>query len=306
MKKNNIRSIILVSCLIFTTISTYNSTAWHHYDFDENMKRASFDFVVSRTINDYILGYPATFIYDSFKELYNRFNITTLVINETPKIPKIIHQIWLGKDIPEEFKKFQLSWQKFHPDWEYRLWTDKDVKNLPMINSHFFNESYNYGEKSDIMRYEILYEYGGVYVDFDFECLRPLDILHHTCDFYTGIQPLDSDYIQLGVAIIGARPGHPIIKHCIDTVKDDWNNEKGPMARTGAIHFTRSFLTQAGKDNSIDIPFPAMFFYPLGSKEYGDDYTAWLAAGAFAIHHWAKTWLIIPCRRPKFRSIKNY
>lgn len=303
-KKNNY--LILASCLIFTTASAYRGIGWYHHDFDQSMKRTSFESVISCTANDAVLGYPGAFIYDAFKELYNRFNIATLTVAPTPKIPKIIHQIWLGKDVPQEFRNFQLSWQTLHPDWEYRLWTDKDAQGLHMINERFFNESRNYGEKSDIMRYEILNQYGGVYVDFDFEALRPLDILHHTCDLYICVQPLDSDYVQLGIGIIGARPGHPVIKHCIDTVKDDWKNERGATVRTGPIHCTRSFLAQAGKNGTIDIPFPAMFFHPLGSKEYVRDDATWLAAGAFAVHHWAKTWLVIQCRRPEFRSIKNY
>ena len=65
--------------------------------------------------------------------------------------------------------------------------------------------------KSDIARYEIIYRYGGVYIDTDFECLRPLDFLHYIYDFYTGIQPLDSAYLQLGIGILAAAPAHPYL-----------------------------------------------------------------------------------------------
>lgn len=295
---------VLLSCA--ASAYAYRGTCWHHYDFDESMKSAAFEFVISSTMNKKVLGYEGAFILNSFKELYERFRSETLTIQSAPKIPKIIHQIWIGKEVPQEFRSFQLSWKILHPDWEYRLWTQADVPFLHMVNEQYFMQSRNYGEKSDLMRYEILYKYGGVYVDFDFECLRPLDILHHTCDLYVGIQPLDSDYVQLGIGIIGARPGHPIIKHCIDTVKDDWHREEGATVKSGPIHFTRSFLAEAGKNENIDIPFPAMYFYPLGSKEYTRNDALWLSSGAFAVHHWAKTWLILECRRPAFRSIKNY
>ena len=35
----------------------------------------------------------------------------------------------------------------------------------------------NFGQKADILRYELLERYGGVYVDVDMECLQSLDPL---------------------------------------------------------------------------------------------------------------------------------
>src|ERR1700733_22270 len=40
------------------------------------------------------------------------------------RIPKTIHQIWLGGPLPEKYLNLQRSWQRQNPDWEYRLWTD--------------------------------------------------------------------------------------------------------------------------------------------------------------------------------------
>lgn len=286
-------------------LANFRGTLWPHYDFDQNMKLAQFPAVITSEKNMRDIGYAGSYIYRSFKELYEKFRSNTLTVSPTPKIPKILHQIWIGKEVPKEFRNFQLSWQILHPDWEYRLWTQDDIPSLHMVNEEYINATRNPGEKSDLMRYEILYKYGGVYLDFDFECLRPLDILHHTCDMYVGIQPLDSDYVQLGIGIIGACPGHPVLKHCIETIKEDWHKGTDAVVHTGPIHFTRSFLAAAGKD-TIDIPFPAMYFHPLGSKEYERNDSLWLASGAFAVHHWAKTWLVISYRRPAFQTIKNY
>ena len=39
------------------------------------------------------------------------------------KIPKIIHQIWIGpKPIPDQYKEFSQKMIEMHPDWEYHLW----------------------------------------------------------------------------------------------------------------------------------------------------------------------------------------
>jgi len=70
-------------------------------------------------------------------------------------IPKIIHQIWLGSPLPEKYKQLQKSWLKYHPDWHYYLWTEKEIAAFGLTNQALYDATSNYGEKSDIARYEI-------------------------------------------------------------------------------------------------------------------------------------------------------
>ena len=154
---------------------------------------------------------------------------------------------------------------------------------------------FNPGEISDMMRYEILHRYGGVYLDFDCECLQSLESLHYLYDFYIGIQPLDSGLVQLGIGIIGAIPGHPIIKQCIDHIKDHWGDKKYEWmatARTGPIYCTKIFYQFSSASNTIDIALPASYFYPLGSTEFTLKKKEWLQQGSFAVHHWAGSWIL--------------
>lgn len=58
-----------------------------------------------------------------------------------------------------------------------RLWTSETVAKLKLYNQEAFDHASNYGEQSDILRYELLYLYGGVYVDTDMQAVRPLDDL---------------------------------------------------------------------------------------------------------------------------------
>ena len=171
-------------------------------------------------------------------------------------------------------------------------------------NQEFYYATDNLGIKSDLLKWEIVYRYGGVYVDTDFECLQDLEILHHIYDFYTGIQPLDTQYVQLGAAIFGAVPGHPILKHCIESIKNDWD-KKGVPAKSGPIHFTKSFFETAGKSGLIDIAFPASYFYPLGCAERYLKRKEWIENGAWAIHHWAKSWMPAKFRTKEFKDLNN-
>ncbi len=280
-----------------------------YIDFDTSMRINDFQSSLYKNITKRRVGVDAQSAYDFFQQLYERNNFRTIKPQSTLKIPKIIHQIWIGKCVPPVFIAFRESWLACHPDWEYRLWTQKDIAHLNLKNRAYIEKTGNPGEKSDLMRYEILYQYGGVYIDMDFECLRSLDPLHYMYDFYIGIQPLDCEFVQLGIGIIGSVPRHPILKKCIDNIAQQWHNI-GPEdvpERTGPIHFTKIFMEYVKKnDDTIDVALPAHYFYPLGCREFQLKKNDWQKMGSFGVHHWAKTWLTIPFRRPQFKTIKNY
>jgi mannosyltransferase OCH1-like enzyme len=81
--------------------------------------------------------------------------------------PKLIHQIWIGpKKRPDIW---MVSVKQFCQDfgYEYVLWDDQKVYELTMVNRQFYDKEPTYNGKSDILRYEILYQYGGAYIDAD-------------------------------------------------------------------------------------------------------------------------------------------
>jgi len=261
---------------------------------------------------------------DSFKRLYEKNSFAVVKPQAASKIPKLFHYIWFGIKLPDEYRPFLQSWLDKHPDWTFIFWVDNpenydlgtlvpnarfsdvhaliqspeskgghfviDVKNLRFDNRVFFDGSKNYGERSDILRYEVVYRFGGAYMDVDFECFKPLDMLHHMYDFYVGIQPLDTSFVQLGAALFGAIPRHPILEHCVRTIKDD-RKYKTIIITTGPLHFTKSFLAVAGKTEHIDVALPASYFYPRAYEEPRMGYDVWQKPESFATHHWAGSWL---------------
>lgn len=93
-------------------------------------------------------------------------------------IPKIIHQIWVG-DKPAP-KKWMDTWKEKNPGWEYILWDNKKIKELDIINKKQFQHYWDYKiwhGVADILRYQILYEYGGIMPGADSKCLRSIDDL---------------------------------------------------------------------------------------------------------------------------------
>jgi len=294
----------LIILTLLMTYSAFIKTEWNYVPFDEAMQQHNF--TKSILMTEDITGINGPLLYNFFKNLYEENNFSAIEQGIDLKIPKIIHQIWLGSPVPESFIALQNSWIEKHigREWSYKLWTDEDVESFGLYNQEFYDETDNYGVKSDILRWEIIYRYGGVYVDMDYECLASLDSFHYTYDFYTALQPLDTLFVQLGAALFGSRPGHPILKHCIETIKDDWHLHGAPK-KTGPVHFTKSFYACANQNGNKDIAFPAFYFYPLGCRETQENRKGWIAQGSYAIHWWAKSWMPKNYRPSLFKNINN-
>ena len=177
-------------------------------------------------------------------------------------IPKKIHQIWLGGSFPDKYKRIRDTWIEKNPDWEYILWTDKDVEDFDLKNIDNYNKMPNLGSKSDIFRYEILYKYGGLYIDTDFECLKSFNDLIHL-DFFTGTGHNNEPVVFNG--LIACTPGHKIIKQLIDEISIISNYDYNEIMNiTGPIYFSK-ILFEYIRNNPDDkiVVFPTSFFYPL-------------------------------------------
>ncbi|HXW86409.1 MAG TPA: glycosyltransferase [Candidatus Bathyarchaeia archaeon] len=280
---------------------------WHYIPFDTSMRNNGDE--KPFRITKKIVGIDGHLLYTLFKNTYEQYNPTHCHPSDYPRIPLIIHQIWLGSDVPEIFAHYRQSWIAAHVPrgWTYHLWTDADIQALDLYNKKLYDATDNYGMKSDIARLEIIDRFGGVYVDIDFECLQPLDLLHYTYDFYIGVQPLDSFFVQLNNALFGACPHHPIVRHAIESMAYAWNTYHGAPQKTGPVHVTRSFYAIKKNDRSArrDIAFPASYFYPFGTQEKMLNKADWLINGSYAVHWWAKSWMPKQYRSKKFRSIEN-
>lgn len=140
------------------------------------------------------------------------------------QIPRVIHQTWRTKEIPARFKAFADSWRCMHSSWQFLLWDDRD--NDSFIADHFpwfarFYRAYPFDiQRVDAVRYFILLKYGGIYLDLDFECLRPIDELltNEQCVF--SFEPKEHARIHkqpyiISNAFMAAAPQHPFFSQVI-------------------------------------------------------------------------------------------
>jgi hypothetical protein len=197
-------------------------------------------------------------------------------------IPKVIHIIWIGGDIPQRNRDCIVTFPRMNPDWEVNLWIDanqlltgerrrqisdqngaqglgrvsaaqwqevaqvlgkkggdaatiryleeylnqrgetlrgmratqvnsiinfceengiklrevqrdlKMGKNAAIYRRELVNRGANFGSASDILRIEILLQYGGIYADTDVSCVSPLGdiVCHQSYPRFSAVNPV--------------------------------------------------------------------------------------------------------------------
>jgi inositol phosphorylceramide mannosyltransferase catalytic subunit len=229
------------------------------------------------------------------RNLYHKHLIDQPKRSVHARIPKTIHQIWLGSPYPEKYLKLKNSWLKKHPEWQFKIWTDADVQSFGLKNINLFNKATNWGQKSDIWRLEILERHGGLYIDTDFYCLKSFDDLHHMCDFYIGLA--HSKTVVFYNGLIGAAPEHPIIKHAIKNLQlaSSLSDEQAIQKSTGPHFITKCFFEIAPTLSTINIAFPITFFYPFPNSHriYSNNSTivrSFIQPESYCVHLWEYSW----------------
>lgn len=128
-------------------------------------------------------------------------------------IPKIIHYVWFGgKKMPPKIEKCIQSWKKHLPEYQFMLWNESTFppsKMPPFALEALQNKQYAF--VSDYIRFHVLAEYGGIYLDTDVEVLKHFDdsFLAHPISLV-----LDNNGYISGSTIF-SEPDNPFIKDCI-------------------------------------------------------------------------------------------
>jgi mannosyltransferase OCH1-like enzyme len=94
---------------------------------------------------------------------------------------KVIFQTWKTKEVPERWKQAQQSVISMNPNWNYVLLDDTDNENIvkehfPMLLETYVSFPYPI-QRADMIRYIVLYVYGGIYLDLDYICNKSFDDL---------------------------------------------------------------------------------------------------------------------------------
>ncbi|KAJ5476823.1 mannosyl phosphorylinositol ceramide synthase SUR1 [Penicillium sp. IBT 31633x] len=137
-------------------------------------------------------------------------------------IPNIIHRMYRGSasDIPEEWSNATKSCQKQNPSYQQYLWTDKTAHHF--IETHFawFLPTYTLHllplQRVDALRYFLLWHYGGIYLDPEIGCQRPMNPL------INDTKALLPESWPWGVSnkLVASTPNHPFIMKVALSIHD--------------------------------------------------------------------------------------
>ncbi len=177
-------------------------------------------------------------------------------ISATKQIPKILHQIWIGPDpIPPACQRWMDGWKDLHPDWEYRLWTDENLPEMSTNSWDVYHKTETYAGKADILRYEIIKQFGGLYVDVDFECFKPLNDLVNNASFL-GVWPVKG---RICNGIFAASPHHPILQRTVKNLTPKPPPENGPVWLDKHL---RAYLAKTNQPDRVRIIKELTAFFP--------------------------------------------
>jgi len=226
--------------------------------------------------------------------LRNRYEQINNNKTNSKSIPKIIHQIWLGSSMPDSEKRMSAAIKdSLDSTWEYRFWSDSDVASLNNFKNYdLFLSSPNMGQKSDLLRYAILKEYGGIYLDTDFLPFGSFENLLGF-DFFCGIAYDNVPNIFNG--LIGSTKDNAIINDLQDLDTElVYNDAMALMNCTGPFFLTRKFFKNIYKEPRA-VALPNSFFYPYPNfdfcKSQGNNFRNYIKPETICCHMWSSSWM---------------
>ena len=214
------------------------------------------------------------------------------------KIPKIIHYVWFGKNPKSKaVKRCIASWERCCPDYKIIEWNET---NYNVKKNRYMYEAYKakkWAFASDFARYDIVYRYGGIYLDTDVELVKSLDNLLDN-KMYMGF--LENKRVNSGLGF-GSVAGNPVIKEILEYYKDrSFYKKNGEMDLTicnknETAVLIRHGLLQNGKEQQLDW----VHVYP---KEYFNPDLQRPVENTYAINFFGGSWCT---RTHRTRNKKN-
>lgn len=207
-------------------------------------------------------------------------------------IPKVVHRIWFGPEpVPDDYVRFGEAWERF--GYEVRHWSEANLPEL--VNRREYDACATRGvntgiaprrlgvwtQRADLVSYELVWRFGGIYSNMDMEPRRPFDDLLDGVEAFAGKENNDS----VCNALFGATAGHPFVAKCVELAAArfwDLGNFQSMQQQTGPGTITAA--AAAVPDVRV---FPTELFYPFSFEDMSREHDDW--PDAFAVHHWGHT-----------------
>lgn len=233
-------------------------------------------------------------------------------------IPKIIHQIWSGIDepLPKHFSRMAETWKYDYPDWEYVFWDAGKMNSFILEYYPQYWKAYNsfpYNvQRWDVIRYLILYKIGGMYVDFDYESLKPMYKLFREKQCCFSQEPashcrMAKRNVIFNNSLMASIPNHPFMKRIIEKVFSEEilslsfsaeTNKDYIFETTGQWMLIDLYENLAQKEKEEVYLIPPSYISPfdvpmanMARKGCWDKRLEKSIQGAYAIHYYFGAWI---------------
>ena len=225
--------------------------------------------------------------------------------SDKPMIPKVIHYCWFGgKLIPEKNLLWMESWKKYCPDYEIVRW---DESNYDVSQNKYMYQAYKAGKLGfvpDYARLDIIYKYGGIYLDTDVELISAMDELLYQPAF-AGVD--GSWRVSLGLGF-GAGKENSIVGELREQYSQlNFYDEYGALNMIAAPAVQEKKFQQKGyKKNGEYQIIEGMTIYPekILSAKCNTTGRIMPTSRTVAIHHFDGSW-VDEEKRVKARKIRS-
>eukprot|EP01065_Artemidia_motanka_P038192 TRINITY_DN47044_c0_g1_i1.p1 TRINITY_DN47044_c0_g1~~TRINITY_DN47044_c0_g1_i1.p1 ORF type:complete len:934 (+),score=235.41 TRINITY_DN47044_c0_g1_i1:51-2804(+) len=237
-------------------------------------------------------------------------------------IPRVVHQMHASTKLPHcgPRGKWLQSWTGKNPGWSHVLWNDPSLRRVVAAAFPDFLRIYDSYptnvQRSDAARVVLMYAYGGVYADVDFEALQSFDSLRVQHDAFFAPEPTAHAFLRKGGiwacnALLASVPRHPFWQFYVEEMVRAWKDPKvdrgdvlgttGPaMLHQVYVKWVGGEASKRGSNRSVTM-LPSEDLYPEIAKWNADikaacrDRNSDLCADRYtnttvAVHHWQCSW----------------
>ena len=209
-------------------------------------------------------------------------------------IPQTIHYCWFGsKEIPEKERRCIESWKVFLPHHSLQLWNEENIESLhlPLYAKQSY-EARNYAFLSDCVRTKVLYEYGGIYFDTDFELIKPIDEVLKTDKNILGFETKS----HIGTAIMAFSPKNEVMRQFLEYYETHLFISKGRKDIIANVSILTDILKEQGlicnrmmQTIGDILVYPRDYFFPKRLEEN----KFLITENTLGIHRCSNSWMSV-------------
>ena len=222
--------------------------------------------------------------------------LTTTSVEETPKV---IYYCWFGRgELSATAMKSLASWERYAPGFRIVRCDEEmfDAESHPWTKAAYEAEKYAY--VADYVRFWLIYNFGGVYMDLGSELVRDITSLCEACSPFSAIEELSK---TATTGLIVASPRHnPVVAEVLASY-DALAFSDDPeflRAHTVNVMFTNALekrgFVREDRRQEVDgwTLLPSSAFNPVyGFGGYH------IKKDTYSVHHYSASW-----EEPKFRA----